>query len=106
MRVLEPDLMADVTLYPTEAGGKTLPVFSGYSCPCMVSKAEPWSGWDARLVFQGEPIRPGQQRRVGLAFLTPDGAQAVGEARHFFLWDGGVVGEATVCDAGAGAPLK
>lgn len=106
MRVLKPDLLAVVTLYPTEAGGKTLPVPSGYGCPCMVSKAKPWSGWDARLVFQGEPIRPGQQRRVGFAFLTHEGAQTIREARRFFLWEGRVVGEATVWEAGEGTPLE
>lgn len=77
MRVLEPDLIADVTFYPTEAGGKMAPVFHGFGCPCMVSKVKPWSGWDARLVFEGEPISPGRQRRVGFTFLTPEGAQAI-----------------------------
>lgn len=105
MPVLKIDLIAEVTLYPSEACGKTQPVFSGYGCPCTVSKAEPWSGWDARLVFQGEPIRPGQTRRVGFAFLTQEGAQTIGKAGHFFLREGRlVVGEATVCEATDGAP--
>lgn len=99
-RVLEPDLIADVTFYPTEAGGKTQPVFSGYGCPCMVSNAKPWSGWDARLMFQGEPILPGQKRRVSFAFLTREGALTISKAQHFFLWEGRVVGEATVREVG------
>jgi len=95
---LKADLIADVTFYATEAGGKTAPVFSGYGCPCLVSKAEPLQGWDARLVFDGEPILPGQKRRVGFAFLSREGARTMSEARHFFLWEGRFVGEAVVCD--------
>lgn len=106
MRVLKPDLIADIWLYPTEAGGKRQPVFSGFGCPCMVSKARPWSGWDARLVFEGELIHPGQKRRVGFAFLTQEGAQTIREARRFFLWEGRVVGEATVWEAEVGAQLE
>lgn len=100
------DLIAEVTLYRSQVGGKTQPVFSGYSCPCMVSKVVPWSGWDARLVFQGGPIHPGEKRRVSFAFLTDEGAQAIAKARHFFLWDGSVVGEARVCEADEGAPQQ
>lgn len=93
------DLIAEVTFYPSEVSGKTQPVFSGYGCPCIVSKAKPWSGWDARLVFEGVPIHPGQKRRVGFAFLTQEGAQTISKARQFFLCEGGVVGEATVWNA-------
>lgn len=97
MKAPEPDLIADVTFYTAEAGGKTAPVASGYGCPCKVSKTGPMPGWDARLIFDGPPIVPGQKRRVGFAFLTREGAQTIASAHHFFLWDGRFVGEATVC---------
>jgi hypothetical protein len=96
VKVPKPDLIADVKLYAADAGGKTVPIFSGYGCPCMVSQAEPLQGWDARLVFDDEPIFPGQQRRVGFAFCTGEGARLISEARHFFLWEGRFVGEADV----------
>lgn len=102
VRQPQPDLIADVTFYASEAGGKTVPVVSGYGCPCMVSQAEPLQGWDARLVFGDEPILPGEQRRVGFAFLTREGARTIAEAGHFFLWEGRFVGEANVYESEAG----
>jgi len=93
------NLTADVTFYAREAGGKTVPVVSGYGCPCMVSQAMPLQGWDARLVFGGDPILSGERRRVGFAFLTPEGARAIAEARQFFLWEGRFIGEASVCES-------
>nr|WP_295889878.1 Imm27 family immunity protein [uncultured Devosia sp.] len=95
MPVPRTDLIAEVRFYSSEVSGKTQPVFSGYGCPCMVSTAKPWTGWDARLVFEGGPIHPGQKRGVGFAFLTQEGAQTISKARHFFLWEGRVVGEAS-----------
>jgi hypothetical protein len=104
VKALQPDLIADVTFYAAEVGGKTVPIFSGYGCPCMVSQVEPLQGWDARLVFDDDPIFPGQRRRVGLTFLTREGARSIGEARHFFLWEGRFVGEADVCEGEADLP--
>jgi hypothetical protein len=47
--------------------------------------------------FDGEPILPGQTREVGFVFLTHEGAQTIRNARHFFLWEMHIIGEATVC---------
>jgi hypothetical protein len=41
---------------------------------------------------------------VGLTFLTREGARSIGEAHHFFLWEGRFVGEADVCEGEADLP--
>lgn len=93
----EPDLFAEVSFYPQQAGGRTKPVISGLGFPCKISETAS-NGWDARLVFEGTPIVPGQTRKVGLIFLTPEGEQAIRSAHHFFIWEMRIVGKATVCD--------
>ena len=99
MSIRQPDLIADVTLYPSDAGGKNFPIVSGYGCPCVISPVQPVQGWDARVFFDGDPILPGQQRRVGLVFLSDEGARSIAEARHFFLWEGRFIGEASVVES-------
>lgn len=91
-----PHLVADVRLYPTEEGGKTIPARKGYGCPCFISKDFAQDGWDARLQLDEIPFEPGTARRVGFVFIHPEGAVHMKEAGRFFLWDGRFVGEAEV----------
>jgi len=46
LRRMTPQLMVDVRLYGTEEGGRQSAVHPGGGCPCMMSKAPPWQGWD------------------------------------------------------------
>jgi hypothetical protein len=42
-------------------------------------------------------MAPGETRRVGIAFLSPDEAlPEILRAGKFFLWEGRIIGEATV----------
>jgi hypothetical protein len=95
LRGMTPHLVADVVLYSTESGGKRIPALHGFGCPCMVSKTEPLLGYDARLILD-EPLHPGQARRIGFVFLHRASVNVMLEARHFFLWEGKFIGEATV----------
>jgi hypothetical protein len=99
-------LFATVTLYPAEAGGKTVPIASGYRCPCMMSKAEP--GWDAILVLEDGLLAPGQVGRAGFVFLSEEAACAARIKGRFFLWEGRFIGEAEVlaADPGGFTPLE
>ena len=63
LKELAPHLVADVVLYSAEAGGRRGPALPGYGCPCMVSKAAPLQGFDAKLLLGDEPLFPG--RSVG-----------------------------------------
>lgn len=68
----------------------------GYGCPCFVSNDGKGVGWDVRLQLGDLPFAPGTSRRVGLVFLTPEGARAIAQAGRFYLWEGKFIGEATV----------
>ena len=90
-----PEVVADVRLFPTDEGGKTIPILSGYRCPCVVSETSR-EGWDVLVDVGEEPFHPGTSRRVRLRFLTPEGREAIVSARSFFLREARIVGEATV----------
>jgi hypothetical protein len=94
---IEPQLVADVRLYETAAGGRKGPILHGWGCPVMISDVPPLHGWDARLLLGDEPLYPGEARRLGFVFLSGlQAADAIRQAGRFYLWEGGFVGEATV----------
>jgi hypothetical protein len=97
MRDASPELVADVTLYPTEEGGRKTPTSPDwFGCPCFTSK-EHLEGWDCRILLQGVPLSPGETRRVGMVFLSPDLAVlALRKAGKFYLWEGHAIGEGVV----------
>lgn len=96
LRRLTPHLVADVRLYETADGGKTIPARPGWGCPCMVSREKPLSGNDGWPVLD-EPMHPGEQRvAVPFVFLSLEGAETIKRAGHFYLWEGCFVGEAQV----------
>src|SRR5205823_3402943 len=94
-----PHFIADVRLYPTDEGGKSHPALRGWGCPCFVSNDNSTAGWDARLQLGDEPLEPGSERRVGFIFLSPEGADTMRRAGHFYLWERRFIGEATVVDS-------
>ena|SRR5437870_8071287 len=96
LREMTPALIADVHLFLTEEGGKTLPAYPGWGCPCMISQQQPLSGYDGWMVLD-EPIIPGEERaKVPFVFLSSEGGEVMRKAGRFFLWEGGFIGEATV----------
>jgi len=97
MKDASPDLVADVTLYSTDNGGRKGPTASEwFGCPVMISK-DKLSGWDCRILLNGTPLRPGDTRRVGMVFLSPDQAiPLLRAAGKFYLWEGHFIGEGTV----------
>lgn len=96
LRAMSPQLIADVTLYPTAEGGKTLAAQPGWGCPCAVSKSSPLICWDAWPLLE-EPLAPGDRRRVGFVFLSgEEAADILRKAGRFYLWEGRFIGEAVV----------
>ena len=97
MKDVSPQLVADVTLYPTENGGRKGPTASEwFGCPVMVTK-DNLNAWDCRILLNGTPLWPGDTRRVGMVFLSPDQAVPILRAAgKFYLWDGRLIGEGTV----------
>jgi hypothetical protein len=97
MKDVVPQLIADVTLYPAEQGGRGVPTGPDwFGCPCKIRKDDVGS-WDCRILLQGQPLSPGDTRRVGMIFLSGEKAAGIlREAGKFFLWELGIIGEATV----------
>ncbi|WP_237709212.1 hypothetical protein [Sphingomonas elodea] len=63
----------------------------------MTSKELPYSGWDALLLLRDQPLHPGERRRLGFVFLTPESAAPIfSQAERFFLWDGRFIGEGLI----------
>lgn len=88
--------MVDVSLYPTAQGGRQGPVWGDtYGCPCKFDPKD-FSGWDCRLLLRGEQLVPGQTKRFGIVFLTPQVAPVFQHVKKFYLWEGGIIGEAVV----------
>jgi hypothetical protein len=93
-----PHLIVDVTLYPTDVGGRRSPTRAKwFICPCKLTKNADIA-WDCRLYYDA-PIAPGETRRgVGAVFLSKDGLPLFRQAGRFYLWDGRIIGEATVVE--------
>jgi hypothetical protein len=91
------DLIADLSLYATEVGGKTRPITEGFGCPCFPVGDRSGGAWDARLLLEGEPLYPGQTRRVAFVFLSGErAAEIMRAAGRFYLWEMRDIGEAVV----------
>jgi hypothetical protein len=93
---MSPQLVADVTMYSTEAGGRKSPAFSGWGCPCCVFKGQPVVGYDGWPLLGESTLNPGDKRRLGFVFLFPEAAEIMKNAGYFYLWEGGFIGEAKV----------
>lgn len=93
---MTPQLVADVRLYQSDEGGRRSTAFPGYGCPCMLSDRPPWEGWDAWPLLEETPIEPGDERRLGFVFLSPEAPEILRAAGRFYLWEGRIIGEALV----------
>ena len=97
MKDITPQLVAEVTLYATERGGRQGPTPpDGLGCLCQLAGGESRE-WDCRLLLHGSPMAPGETRRVEITFLSADEAvPAILEVGRFLLWEGRIIGEAKV----------
>ena len=97
LQTMSPQLVADVTLYPTSGGGRKSTVFPGWGCPCCISKQHPLVGYDGWPLLGDTPLEPGEQRRLGFVFLSgEEAAELMRNAGIFYLWEGHFIGEAIV----------
>jgi hypothetical protein len=92
-----PRFIADVTLYPTEQGGRRGPTPPDrFGCPCKAAKDD-LQAWDCRIMLNGAAMKPGETRRVEIMFLSPNEAvPAFRKAGKFYLWEGHIIGEGTL----------
>jgi len=98
-----PDIIADVRLLPSAEGGRkesTPPDFFG--CPFIMPNGD---YHDARM-YLGEHgcLAPGESARLPIKFLDPGHALSkFGIGSVLKLWEGKVIGEATVVQVSSGA---
>ena len=96
-RVASPQLIAEVRMYDTAAGGRESAASPGWGCPVFPSKSTRLSGWDALPLLRDDPLLPGESRRIGFVFLSgEDAAAALRREGRFYLWEGRFVGEAVI----------
>lgn len=92
-----PHLVADVWLYETADGGRANPALPGFGCLLVTSREPPYSGWDSLLLLRDQPLHPGERRRLGFVFLTPESAVPIfSQAERVYLCDGRVIGEGRI----------
>jgi hypothetical protein len=97
LKAMPPQLIADVTLYPTAIGGRNFAVQPGWGCPCCLSKALPIVGYDGWPLLGDAPLAPGESRRLGWVFISGEETVALlRKSKVFFLWEGEFIGEAKV----------
>jgi hypothetical protein len=97
LKAMAPQLIADVTLYPSATGGRKAHIQLGWGCPCCLSKDSPIVGYDGWPLLGDAPLAPGESRRLGFVFLSGEETVTMfRRAGSFFLWEGGFIGEAVV----------
>ena len=105
INAMPPQLVADMYLYPTEKGGREHAVHPGWGCPCARSMNPEVVGYGTHehpLICRDgwpqltAPLSPGETRRAGFVFLSPEASEELREAGTFYLWEGRFIGEATV----------
>jgi hypothetical protein len=95
---MQPELIVDLKLYPTSEGGRRAPIMEKwFGCPCKFRK-EDFEARDCGVLLGVKSIAPGESARVGVTFLSPDSAALFRAAGKFYLWEGGIIGEAMVAD--------
>ena len=86
-------LLADITLYPTEKGGRSGPL-TGESFDCQVWLYEEYR--ECRILLEGVGISPGETRRYRVHFVTDYNLDGVRQAGRFELFENRIIGEGVI----------
>ncbi|NNE57757.1 MAG: hypothetical protein HKN36_06580 [Hellea sp.] len=71
----------------------------GYGCPCFSRPDTTLSGFSGFPQLGDRWMSPGDIRELGYVFLVPEVAvPEFKKAGKFYLWDGGIVGEAEILE--------
>jgi hypothetical protein len=70
MKDMAPDFIANITLYPSDKGGRLHPIVGEwFGCPCKFDEKD-FSAWDCRILTHGEQFLPGETKQFGMKFLS------------------------------------
>jgi hypothetical protein len=95
----KPELVVDLTLYPTEQGGRKSSVRLGWGSPCTIQheRGDEWVCWDGWPLLGDTVLAPGESCRVGYIFSNGQKAiEALSVNGKFYLWEGRLIGEAII----------
>ena len=82
-------LHAEVSLLPTENGGRRMPIHSGYRASFTLPKHGVGDRVDGQLLFSpADEIKPGQVALVDIQPLVPEHWSSVGAGSDLALWEG------------------
>lgn len=70
LKGMSAQLTADVTMYPSDRGGRASLALPGWGCSCCLSKDTPIVGYDGWPLLGDAPLAPGDSRRLGFVFLS------------------------------------
>jgi hypothetical protein len=97
LKRITPELVVQLTLYPTDQGGRREPIPPGWSCPCFPTRETDVAGWDGCPMLGDDWMQPGETRIVGYAFLSGrEAAEALSLNEHFYIWERRIIGEAKI----------
>jgi barstar (barnase inhibitor) len=93
---IPPNLVADVTLYSADKGGRSGPVRGDrFGCPAKFHEKD-FTGWDCLILLQGKQLAPGEIGRFGIVFASPVVAPVFRWIDKFYLCEGPrAIGEAS-----------
>lgn len=98
-RRAEAHVMARVRLLSREEGGRIGAIQPGWGCVLLASADRDEAGWYATPVWDGGPIRAGDERLLAFRFLGgPAAAAAIRSAGRFFLWEERIIGDGEILD--------
>ena len=95
MALWAPDALIELRLFPSDAGGRAGPTSDGWwGCSLSIDG----DLFDGRVdLSEMEPLQPGESRVVPVKFLSPDLVRTrITEGQELRLWEGRLIGEATV----------
>jgi len=83
------EILADVTLYPTEKSGKLCLTGRTYACQCWIFE----NYYGLEILLNGATILPGQTARAILRFETRETMNSFASVKQCLLVDDRVIGE-------------
>ena len=94
MNEIVPHFIADITLYPSDRGGRRGPFIGDrFGCSAKLHEKD-FTSWDCLILTRGERFSPSETKRFGMAFLNSEAAPLFRSMDKFLLWEGRIIGEA------------
>jgi hypothetical protein len=92
-----PDLEVELSLFPTDQGGRKQPLWQGCRLPHDFGLPEEMN--DGMYAFDGEPPEPGATQRAKLWLLAPERNQGrLYVGFEYLIWEGRTIGKGRIIE--------